>query len=519
MSNAEAEPQLGLSIEVITVACTWLQERGVQVCLHLYSKPGGQLAPSPEAIMMLAPFLSSIDYHTVPDLLATTSPFVHGSKACFTDAQVEALLSASQSLQTLCISEHMYGQISPAPFQAQIPTVAALSNLTKLHLTFLEQPDFRPLAQLTKIKDLALQCSGNSSECARVVDSNRHGLQSLSITSRSWTDSTYTAVTFVETLRTVVVKVEILTDAGARLVANLVHPDSVQVLICSCQQMSQQAFLNLSAGQAKITVLSLWNIDVAQCNTLRPMHSLRKMTLISPKWGARNTIFVALQPQLTDLRLISCFQLTYGAVANIINKLPALQHFAFQQESQTQPPAGTRSFTSAGLLMLNQASNLRTVNLEGAQGLSDEMIYAFEADFRAEHKDDPGRRLTLLLPSRSGIRNTLYHTRQLNFDLSWCQAATKCKPYCILLSSPAKPGWDAHLSERCNPSRAVMRKRTCEERLNKIGAGILKGGFAVMCTYMAMAFRLEDAKSSAKCWKRMHERYKLQTENFSTTIV
>ena len=63
-------------------------------CLHLCSKNGGQLAPSPEAIRMLAPFLSSIDYQSVPDLLATTVSFVRGSQACFKDAQVEALSSA-----------------------------------------------------------------------------------------------------------------------------------------------------------------------------------------------------------------------------------------------------------------------------------------------------------------------------------------------------------------------------------------------------------------------------------------
>ena len=194
----------------------------------------------------------------------------------------------------LCAFQSMSTARSVQLHSRHISSVAALSNLTKLHLTFHAQPDFRPLAQLTKIDDLALQCSGSSSDCSHVIDSNRHGLQSLSIASRSRTDSTYAAAANVETLRTTVVKVERLTDAGARLVANLVHPDSVQVLICSCQQMSQQAFLNLSYGQAKITVLELWNIDVAQCNTLRAMHSLRKMTLISPKWGARNTIFVAL---------------------------------------------------------------------------------------------------------------------------------------------------------------------------------------------------------------------------------
>ncbi|DBB17661.1 TPA: hypothetical protein ACH3X3_002702 [Trebouxia sp. C0006] len=282
MSNEEVEPQLGLSTEAIAVACAWLQERGAHVCLQLCSKAGGQLVPSPEAVRMLAPFLSSIDFHSVPDLLATTVSFVHGSRACFTDAQVEALPSASQSLQTLCISEHVYRHTSPAPFQAQIPSIAALSNLTKLHLTMGGQPDFRPLAQLTQIEDLALQCDSDSSDCSHVVDSNQHGLQSLVIASRSWTDSTYAAAANVETLHTIVVKVETLTEAGAALLANLVVPGSVQVLISCCHQMSLHAFLLLSAGQAKITVLELWMIDTNQCNRLQTMPSLHEMTLMQP---------------------------------------------------------------------------------------------------------------------------------------------------------------------------------------------------------------------------------------------
>ena len=318
----------------------------------------------------------------------------------------------------------------------------------------------------------------------------------------------------METLRTAVIKVEILTEAGAALVANLVHPGSVQVLIGCCHQMPQRAFLLLSSGQAKITILELWEIDANQCSRLQTMPSLHEMTLIKPQLIAPHMIFTALQPQLTDLRLISCLQLTHNAMANIVQSLPALQRFAFQQESHTQPLAGIRSLMSAGLLMLNQASNLRVVNLEGAQGLSDEMIYAFEADFRAEHKSEAGRCLALQLPSRSGTRNTLHHTFQLHFPVSWCQAAKQHKPYWVCLSSPAKPGWDAHLSKRRDPSRAVMRMRICEERLNKTVAGILKCGFAVMCTYIVMRRRQQDAESSVEYWKGVCEGQNFETAKF-----
>ena len=116
------------------------------------------------------------------------------------------------------------------------------------------------------------------------------GLQSLTIASRSWTDTTYAAAANVETLRTIVVKVEIQTEAGAALVANLVHPGSVQVLIGCCHQRCPSAFLLLSSGQAKITVLELWHIDANQCSRLQTMSSLHEMTLMKPQLIAMNTI-------------------------------------------------------------------------------------------------------------------------------------------------------------------------------------------------------------------------------------
>lgn len=232
--------------------------------------------------------------------------------------------------------------------------------------------------------------------------------------------------------------------------------------------MSQQAFLLLSSGRAKITVLELWKVDADQCKSLQTMQSLHKLTLMHPRLDARNTVFTSLQLQLTNLRLIGCwYLLTHHAVANIIQSLPALQRFAFQQESHTQPPAGTRSFCLAGLFMLNQASNLRLVNLEGAQGLTDEMVYAFEADFRAQYRSEAGRRLALQLPTRSEITNTLHHTCNLHYPVSQYQAAKPHKPYLVLLSSPDKPGWDAHLRERCTPSRAERMRNAKGIRVEK----------------------------------------------------
>ena len=349
----------------------------------------------------------------------------------------------------------MHLRACPPPDQS-----SSIPSTDPLNCSSVKPDRVGPLAQLSNIEDLALQCNGNSSDCFHVIDSNQHGLQSLIIGSHSWTNSTYAAAANVETLRTIVVKVATLTEAGAALVANLAHSGSVQVLIGRCTQMSQRAFLLLSSGRAKSTVLELWRIDEYQCKSLPTMHSLHKMTLMQPCFDATDTVFTNLQPQLTDLRLISCLQLNHCVLANMVQSLPALQRFALQQKSHTQPPAGTISFCSTGLLMFNQASNLRLVNLEGAQGLTDEMVYAFEADFRAKHRNGAGRRLALQLPSRSETRNTLRHTSNLHYPVSWYPAAKQHKPYWVLLSSPAKLGWDAHLRERCTPSRAGHMRNT-----------------------------------------------------------
>ena len=203
------------------------------------------------------------------------------------------------------------------------------------------------------------------------------------------------------------------------------------------------------------------------------MQSLQKMTLLQPYLSRRNEVFTALQPQLTNLQLISCLQLSDCAMANIVQSLPALQRFAFQQESHTQPVSGLRSFTSAGLLMLNQASNRRTVNLEGAQGLWNERIYAFEADFRAEHDGEAGRCLVLQLPSRSGLETfciTPFDCTFLSVDAKLPNNTDRIG-YVWAAQPSRKPGWDAHLSDRCNPSAHELILRPCGKRLTKTLGG------------------------------------------------
>ncbi len=216
------------------------------------------------------------------------------------------------------------------------------------------------------------------------------------------------------------------TDAGAALVANLVHPGSVQVLIGCCHQRCPSAFLLLSSGQAKITVLELWHIDANQCSRLQIMSSLHEMTLMKPPLIAMNTIS----------RLLHSFAATADRLAT--DQLLAAD-LCRNGKHCSEPSSVTAICISAGVAHTATSHNQKLhlswpvdvepgpksedCELEGAQGLSDETIYAFEADFRAEHKSEAGRCLVLQLPSPSGTRNILYHTFSIALP---CQLVPSC---------------------------------------------------------------------------------------------
>ena len=249
--SSEADAESDKDASFIAIACTWLQDRGVQVCLELSSTAKAKLAPAPEVIKQLAPFLRSVDYHPMPNLLELFPPLTHNSQLCFTESHVGALASAGQLLQTLCISDCV--QPYSDSFQAQIPSIAALSNLTKLHLDLRGQPDFRPLAQLNKLEDLALRCSSPGSDCSQVIYSNRFSLQHLTVGSHSWTDSTYAAISLVASLKDVVFLVHWLSESNAALAGDLEHPNSVAVHLSACPLTSLHV---LSSGRSKISYIA-----------------------------------------------------------------------------------------------------------------------------------------------------------------------------------------------------------------------------------------------------------------------
>lgn len=123
----------------------------------------------------LAPFLETAVFHAAPALL-TGGDFLQHPAVAFTEDHFYALQSAKGLLKKLCLSD----TAEPAPQSAgaglckSIGALPAITSLVRLHLSVLNQtPDWQPLAQLSCLQDLALQCQEDVSSCAQVLISNR----------------------------------------------------------------------------------------------------------------------------------------------------------------------------------------------------------------------------------------------------------------------------------------------------------------------------------------------------------
>ncbi len=402
--------------------------------LKLCPEPQHRRLPWTDTLTQLAPLLESVDYHSVPDLLATQVAFIHGSQACFGPDHVKALQAASH-LQTLCISDSVHVMVQQqgiTSLVSSIPTIANMRSLTKLHLTTSSrQPDFGPLRQLTCLRDLALQCWGSSSHCAGVLHSNKACLQRVSIASESWADTTYVMIAGAANLEAVIIKVHTLTDTTAIFLAQVGHPRSLQVLLTGCMDMPASAFLLLSSGSAQITALELWNVSSTQCQQLQTMLSLQSLTLLKPKLTVADN-FHHCQPSLTSPHLVSVFAMSHGGVQNLVNSFPSLQHLAFQLQLGAKAPAGIRTLCTKSLIALTGAANLRFLILEGVQELSDKKIRTLVSQFQEQQEAGQTQRpVRLQLPDRTGTRGTLRHTKNLHFPFAWRDGSTAGKLFIL----------------------------------------------------------------------------------------
>ena len=197
-NDADSRRHLSQHARAITFASAALQAfHGVKVQITLCSSRDATVAPAPDVLQLLEPFITQVDYYDVlKDLTSGDRADFDTINAAFTPSHIAALQQCSTNLQTLSISDRTQAEDQLATLVPSMSAIANFTSLTRLHLTLTlsaTAADFQPLAQLSLLEDLALQCpvDVNSASCSGVLSSSRATLRAVVLTAGSWDAKTY----------------------------------------------------------------------------------------------------------------------------------------------------------------------------------------------------------------------------------------------------------------------------------------------------------------------------------------
>ena len=342
---------------------------GLQVCITLDSSQN-QKRPAPASVLLiLAPFLHCLDYHSASQHVITSGySDIQNADHFITPEQTQTLQGAS-SLHTLCASSSR----DPADMPANIALISTFISLITLQLSFpVGQPEFAPLAQLTQLRDVALQCSGMHTSCSAVIYSNRHTLQRLQLASKKWDTETYATLDCLSGWKMLAVKVHELSQHDAQMLGDLPQPDVVHIMLRKCQDMVPQVFCNLTVGRSKITTLTLWELDDTRCCELQLMPRLTSLTLVRC-FGLTAGNVQHVQQSLAELTFITCPAINTAGITNILTTCPALRHVTFHAEVWPMdnaivpvPAEHQPCLLQSSLLAFLESTSLQVVDLRGS---------------------------------------------------------------------------------------------------------------------------------------------------------
>ncbi len=142
-------------------------------------------------------------------------------------------------------------------------------------------------------------------------------------------------------LATLDVNVHTIKEAEAELLGNLSTPQTVQIMLRSCNRTRPYALRALSSGCARITMLSLWNMPdyKLRCDSfedgyfwkhLLSMQQITSLVITRPQQFT-GTMFQK-QPNLSTLYLIDCDGVSEAGVEHIVRMCPNLSSVLFCSE-------------------------------------------------------------------------------------------------------------------------------------------------------------------------------------------
>ena len=328
--------------KAISQAALQLGAQGVVARVSIVKDPAIRLSIKSEILQALAPVLHKLELHPVAALSANiVGNQKPPSRGNCVNLEYTVLQQANQSLRSLCVLHQFEGY---SRFEPVLPgigcCIAQLGGLRKLHLTledsYRTDNCFAQLAKLSQLRYLALQCQQCDVSCANVILSNQATLRSITMASCSWSLDTYAALDKASVLTVLSVRVNMVTESDARILANLKTPQSLRLEVQECGRMGWRAMEALSSGPAKITFLSLWGMlpdqDVSYWKHLMSMRYLTTLVIDKPMGFSGDS--VSKQPRLSSLYLVDCNDITEQGVAHIVGVFPALSSVLLCKEDK-----------------------------------------------------------------------------------------------------------------------------------------------------------------------------------------
>ena len=347
----------------------------------------------PTAISYLGNNLHYFDTYSIPTEQPANSTNLQLAKGlAMTYPQVQALSGSAASVCTLWVSDRG-NQAFVAPVLVT-EAIATLANLTKLHLMVSrgvdgDPTDFQPLAQLSMLQDLALQCCDDYSSCEGVLICNRQTLRKVILTAYAWSASTYRSLPAVAQLAFLSIRIRGLDIAQAHAFG-LITAEVFRLSLHGVIGGDELAALNSS--RPAVHELTVWKLD--QTFSLPQLPSLQRLTFMSREKFSYTGLRTF--SNVTQLTLVDQVAICGEGLQHVIKKsLPALEAIALHVTHEYRTGC---CFSQHVLNALHSGPHLKVIDLRGVAGLTDKHVTELQGALRNKQaRGDVQPRITLLL--------------------------------------------------------------------------------------------------------------------------
>ena len=319
------------------------------------------------AISYLGSNLHHFDTYSIPTEQPAASTSLQLIKTPpMTYQQVQALSDSAASVCTLWVADSGDFVASTHVTEA----LATMANLTKLHLTvsrgrYGDPTDFQPLAQLSMLQDLALQCNDGYNTCEGVVMRNRHTLRKVILMAYAWSASTYSSLQAVAQLDFLSISIRGLDTEQAHAFGSI----TAEVFRLNLHgTIRENALAALNSSSPAVCELTVWDLD--QAFSLPQLPSLQRLTIVS--CGGFSGKGLENFASVTQLTLVDQIAISGEGLQYVIRKaLPALEAIALYM---TLNYGRDCRLSELALNALLSGPHLKLIDLRGITDLTDNRV-------------------------------------------------------------------------------------------------------------------------------------------------